>query len=286
MFDSKYLTSSWQPTTKQFDKLRREGIHGGPNFLTWFREHVNPHLTSYLSMTYIMFNHLTYLVGSHCMQADNVHMDMCHLSYGSITIKSYSWYDIKGFHFCLTIFEASCPLAATTNTRVITRVIDAQGHETKYYGIIKNIIEYSFARNKNLKTIFFNSDWFDHNHGTRENQFGMVEVKHADRLYGSDPFILAHQVEQVYYMLYPFEKLSLWWVVYKVNPREWLHIPGDSGYHENQVEAGEVDEVYQDDELSCSFNIDPDSPLDSLLDNANDVIVPEERKHTLRKKEM
>jgi hypothetical protein len=50
MFDLKYLTSSWQPTTKQLDKLRQEGIHGVPNFLTLFKEHVNPHLTSGLSV--------------------------------------------------------------------------------------------------------------------------------------------------------------------------------------------------------------------------------------------
>ena len=112
----------------------------------------------------------------------------------------------------------------------------------------------------------------------------MVEVKHEERLCGCDNFILAHQVEQVYYMSYPCEKLSAWWVVYKVNPRERLHTPGDAGYHENQLEAGEVDEVYQDDELPCSFNIDPDSALDSLLGDANDVTVPEERKQTLSKK--
>jgi hypothetical protein len=63
-----------------------------------------------------------------------------------------------------------------------------------------------------------------------------------------------------------------------VNPREWLHTPNDSSYHKNQVAAREVDEVYQDDELSCSFNIDPDSALHSLLGNANDVTVPEQRK--------
>jgi hypothetical protein len=39
-------------------------IHGEPNFLTLFKEHVNPHLTSYLSMIYIMFNRLTYLISS------------------------------------------------------------------------------------------------------------------------------------------------------------------------------------------------------------------------------
>jgi hypothetical protein len=143
------------------------------------------------------------------------------------------------------------------------RTVDAQGHESKYYRTTKNIIKYNFAKNKNLKIVFF-----DPNHGTRENQF-----------------ILAHEVEQVYYMSYPGEKLSAWWVVYRLNPCERLHTPDDYSYHENQVAVGEVDYIYQDDELPCSFNIDQDSALNSLLGNANDVIVQEQRKQVLRKKE-
>jgi hypothetical protein len=34
-----------------------------------------------------------------------------------------------------------------------------------------------FAGNKNLKTLFSDCDWFDPYHGTRENNFGMAEVK-------------------------------------------------------------------------------------------------------------
>jgi hypothetical protein len=147
-------------------------------------------------------------------------MQTCANSYGSVTAKSNGRYGVNGFRFCSTIFEASRPLMSTTNTEVATRVIDEEGHETKYYGIIKNIIEYNFAEDKKLKKVFFDCDWFDPNHGTRENQFGMVEVKHADWLSGCDMFILAHQVEQVYYMSYPCQKLSAWWVVYKVNPQE------------------------------------------------------------------
>jgi hypothetical protein len=63
---------------------------------------------------------------------------------------------------------------------------------------------------------------------------------------------------------------------------ERLHTPNDSGYHEKS--SGRCDEVYQDDELSSSFNIEPDSTLNSLLDDANDVTVLEERKQMLRKK--
>jgi hypothetical protein len=154
----------------------------------------------------IIFNHLTNLVGSQCVLAGNVHVDLRQLSYRSVTAKSYSRYDINRFHFRLTIFEVSRPLAVTTNTGVVMRVVDEEGHETKYYEIIKNIIEYIFIGNKKLNTVFFDCDWFDPNCGTRENQFGMVEVKHADQLSGCDPFILANQVKQVYYMLYPCQK--------------------------------------------------------------------------------
>jgi uncharacterized membrane protein len=69
-----------------------------------------------------------------------------------------------------------------------------------------------------------------------------------------------------------------------VNPREQLHTPGDVGYHKNQVEPEEVDEVYQDDEMSCSFIIDPNSALESLLNDANDVTVPDERVQELSNK--
>jgi hypothetical protein len=62
------------------------------------------------------------------------------------------------FRFRSTIFEVSHPLVATTNTRVVMRVVDAQGHETKYYGIIRNIIEYNFVGNKNLKILFYDCD--------------------------------------------------------------------------------------------------------------------------------
>jgi hypothetical protein len=90
--------------------------------------------------------------------AGNVHVDLRQLSYGSIIAKSYGRYDVNGFHFRSTIFEASRPLAATTNIRVVMRAIDADGHESKYYGVIKNIIEYCFDVNKNLKKVFFDCD--------------------------------------------------------------------------------------------------------------------------------
>jgi hypothetical protein len=81
-----------------------------------------------------------------------------------------------------------------------------------------SMIVISFAGNKKHKVVFFDCDLFDDNNETQQNQFDMVEVKHNERLRGYDTFILAHQVGQVYYLPYPCEKLSAWWVVHKVNP--------------------------------------------------------------------
>jgi hypothetical protein len=89
MFDLKYVTSGRQPTARQLDKLRWERIHGEPNFLTWFREHVNSYLPSDISVICIMFNHLTYLIGSQCVLASNVHVDLRQLSYRCIVAKNY-----------------------------------------------------------------------------------------------------------------------------------------------------------------------------------------------------
>jgi hypothetical protein len=111
-----------------------------------------------------------------------------------------------------------------------------QKDNSTYYGIIKSLKKYNFVGNKNLKIVFVDCDWLDPSNSTRENKFGMAEVKHSHRLRGCNPFVLVHEVEQVYYMSYPCEKLSAWWVVYRVNPREQLQTPDDSGYHEKQCQ--------------------------------------------------
>jgi hypothetical protein len=50
----------------------------------------------------------------------------------------------------------------------------------------------------------------------------------------------------VYYLPYPCEKMSDWWVVQKVNHVERLHTPGDARYHDTPALDGDIDEVYQE----------------------------------------
>jgi hypothetical protein len=122
----------------------------------------------------------------------DVHPDLRQLAYELVKVRSYGRYDVNGFQFRSTAFEALRPLVATTNSGVVMRAIDAEGRETNYYGISNKILEFSFVRNKELKVVFFSCDWFDSNNRTQQNQFGMVEVKHNERLWGYDTFVLAH----------------------------------------------------------------------------------------------
>jgi hypothetical protein len=122
-------------------------------------------------------------------------------------------------------------------------------------------------RNKSSLICF---NWFDSIHGIRHNKYGMVKFKHNAKLSGNDDFILAHQVEQVYYLKYSCEKLAAWQVVYKVNPCERLYTPTDVVYH---FDDEHVDEIYQEEELPTSFVVEPGATLDSLVGDGADVTI-------------
>ena len=129
-----------------------------------------------------------------CTRCTEVHDDLRQLSYGRVVVRSYGRYDVNGFCFRSASFEAARPRVATVNSGVVTRAVDAEGREINYYGIIQNILEFSFAGDKKLEVFFFDCKWFDSIHGIRQNQFGMVEIKHSERLSGNGNFVLAHQV--------------------------------------------------------------------------------------------
>jgi hypothetical protein len=133
---------------RERDQIRQEGKDGGPNFLWLFRYYVDIN--------------------------DNIHPDLRQFSLGAVTAIRYGRYDVNGFRFRSTRFEDAHSLAATTNSRAVTRAIDDEGKVTNYYGVINDILEYKFFGDKQLKVVFFNCDWLTPN-TTRENQYGMVK---------------------------------------------------------------------------------------------------------------
>jgi hypothetical protein len=114
-----------------------------------------------------IINILITLFFRQCVKVVDIHPDLGQLAYKLVKVRSYGRYGVNGFQFCSTAFKVLRPLAATTNSGVVTRAIDVEGRQTNYYGIINKILEFSFARNRKLKVVFFDCDWFDCNNGTR-----------------------------------------------------------------------------------------------------------------------
>jgi hypothetical protein len=133
------------------------------------------------------------------MQDANMSDDLLQLSLGEVKALEHSHYDINGYNFWMAKLEASHPLAATTNSRVVTKSEDASGLAADYYGILQKILEYMFGGAKELKVVFFQCHWFDPVNDTRVDDFGMVEVKHESRYLGNN-LLFAYQAQQVYYL--------------------------------------------------------------------------------------
>jgi hypothetical protein len=141
------------------------------------------------------------------MEDVNVSNNLQQLAHGQVKTLDYSRYDINRYRFWITKLEVSPPLIATTNSGVVTIDKDATGHVTNYYGILQNIVEYTFGGTKELRVVFFQYDWFDPINDTRVDDFGMVEVKHKSCYLGSN-LLLAHQAQQLYYLSYPHSKFK------------------------------------------------------------------------------
>lgn len=88
---------------------------------------------------------------------------------------------------------------------------------------------------------------------------GLVEINHTSRLSHFDPFVLASQVSQVYYLSYPCKtRIDLLdrWVAYHVAPHGYV-IPGGSNDDSN-IHNGPTHDVsvYQEDGLEGTFVIE------------------------------
>jgi hypothetical protein len=75
----------------------------------------------------------------------------------------------------------------------------------------------------------------------------------------------------VYYMPYPCQKLSVWWVVHKVNLREQLHTTDDAGYHDTPMLDDDIDEVNQEEELPPSFIVNSGAGLNDVVGDGDDI---------------
>jgi hypothetical protein len=73
------------------------------------------------------------------MQDVNLSDDLRQLSLGQVKALEYGRYDINGYRFRTVKLEASHPLAAIINNRVVENDKDASGLAADYYSVLHKI---------------------------------------------------------------------------------------------------------------------------------------------------
>lgn len=127
------------------------------------------------------------------------------------------------------------------------RVTNYNDEETDYYDILDEVIEVEYPSGG--RVLVFKYTWFENVHGVKVNKNKLVDIKPKSRLQIYDPFVLASQVEQVYYTPYLDMKRDTkdWWPVIKTKPRgiyEVIEYLSEVVNDENM----EVDQFFQIDE--------------------------------------
>nr|ABA98912.1 transposon protein, putative, CACTA, En/Spm sub-class [Oryza sativa Japonica Group] len=150
----------------------------------------------------------------------NINDDLKQVAKGCHTrVKTYSIYDVNGYRFRTDKYEKERPNATTINSGLVTIGQGENSDITDYYGYIKEIIELSF------------------------------------HVY--EPFAVAHQATQVYYIPYPCKSVPAlidWWVVYKVQPTGKIAAPVDKDY--DFLPNNDTVHYFQEDGLQGTFVVD------------------------------
>jgi len=209
------------------------------------------------------------------MKSVSIHNVLCQLSYGFCTqVTSYGCYDVNGYRFRSEKYERGRPGLTTINTGVCVTSYDENNNALEYYGVIEDIIKIEWEGSLKLELVLFYCRWFDPtpNGLRRTEDLGLVEIKHALRLKSFDPFVMASQVTQVYYLSYPCKDkdLSPWWVLYQVAPHGCVPLNGAND--ESMSFEHVIHDVYQEDGLDGTFVIDLGEALDSLVSLGSDEI--------------
>jgi len=152
-------------------------------------------------------------------------------------VNCYPGYYINGFRFHTRDRDANKKIQ---NSGVMVKGEGNDG-ELSYYGVILDIIELRYTGGN--KIALFRCDWYDtlrEGVGYKKDHHGIVSVNMKRKLHTNEPFVLASQVTQVYYI--KCLKDPTWAIVIEAKPRNLYEMP------ENE------DEPYQEDYIVHDIN--------------------------------
>ena len=130
----------------------------------------------------------------------------------------------------------------TQNSGIIVKG-EHQSEEVDFYGVLTDIIELEYCHGN--RVFMFKCDWWDFgNKNTGIKKDGhLITVNVSRRWYMDDPFVLATQAEQVFYVN-DIKNGDNWKIVQKTYPRNLYEVPEKE---ENDDDEGTIlnDEPYQ-----------------------------------------
>nr|XP_043616177.1 uncharacterized protein LOC122588102 [Erigeron canadensis] len=147
-------------------------------------------------------------------------------------VKRFSGYLVKGYRFHTKEHEKSLK---TQNSGVVVTVVDGgcAGGSTpgviNYYGVLTDIVELNYS--SKIRVVLFRCDWVDTDRGCKRDEFGITLVNFSHLVHTGanlldDPFVLASQVDKVYYAQDP--KLKDWFVARHVKVRDAFNMQSDA----------------------------------------------------------
>jgi len=127
----------------------------------------------------------------------------------------------------------------TQNSGVLVKGDESTGN-MDWYGVIKKIISVQFPGGKEV--MMFHCDWFDvppptknKGRGYNKDQYGIIDNYTTRLRYSDDPYIMATQAEQVFYVKHA--KKSNWCSIVRIKPRNLFSMPKSA----SDEEEAEID---------------------------------------------
>ncbi|XP_020273609.1 uncharacterized protein LOC109848503 [Asparagus officinalis] len=158
--------------------------------------------------------------------------------------KRYRGYYINGYTFYIKARDDTCKtqnsgvsLLSEVDSYASSRDHNPITAKVSFYGVIQDIIELDYWGN--FSVVLFKCDWFQHD----TDEYGLTRVNFNNKCHTNDPFVMACQVHQVFYVKDPVEEVNKnWHYVLKIpsNVFEDLGVTHSDQYwaenHDNEMD--------------------------------------------------
>ncbi|KAF7139861.1 hypothetical protein RHSIM_Rhsim06G0085100 [Rhododendron simsii] len=172
--------------------------------------------------------------------------------------KRYTGYLINGFRFHTREVErrrkfqnSGVVVTATTTSFSSASDNNPVAGDIAYYGVLTDVIELSYFGGR--KVVLFKCDWMSEGKNRRPDEHGFTLVNFARLVHVNEPFVLASQVQQAFYVEDPLDKG--WHVVIRTTARDAFNMNTESCIDdvETYLQSESCDGQLQDDQGDISL---------------------------------